>query len=81
MTLIDNDYELRLNNYRKKRKLSAPIRDYMVLYDSEIAKYEFLLEEMKSMVSINNIDKYSEDAWQKQIAIFFITLSQIYSFF
>lgn len=80
-TLIDNDYELRLNNYRKKRKLSAPIRDYMVLYDSEIAKYEFLLEEMKSMVSINNIDRYSEDAWQKQIARIFLLLFPKYIHF
>jgi len=81
-SFVDNNYEEKLSKYRKRKSVSEPLRNYQQVYESEIDKYKFLLDEIKDMLLFENIQKYDEDIWQGQIAkIFLLLFPQYICFF
>lgn len=59
------DAEAKLNAYVNKRVLAKGKDLFKPVRQAEIAKYEFLLEQLQKM--LDSEDGYSEAAWQKEI--------------
>ncbi|MEB3438110.1 Shedu immune nuclease family protein [Pseudomonas sp. A2] len=59
------DAEAKLNAYVNKRVLAKGKDLFKPVRQAEIAKYEFLLEQLQEM--LDSEDGYSETAWQKEI--------------